>query len=114
MTNLTGIAVAAVAAWVMVVTPATAKADDSDNELAYLSSLSALGVTVYDAPLAVQTGYRICSWRDSLTEVETVRYFFNQALRSEVGTTQAAAAWLIAAETNLCPWHYVPVKGIVT
>lgn len=87
-------------------TPAAA---DSANEVAYLGSLNAFGLVVFDAPSAIETGYWVCSQLDYGGDGDEVARNLYLSV-PDVQNMQHAQAIVVAAAMNLCPWEYHPER----
>jgi hypothetical protein len=105
MNNKLATLIAAVVTAGAVAAAAPAYADSS--ETAFLETLTAFGMRIYDAQQALVTGYQLCNemTTDTGTNVAAALY---RRTGSEVPNIDAADEWVIASAMNLCPWEYHP------
>jgi Protein of unknown function (DUF732) len=96
----------AIAASSLALAP-TANAD----EMSFLQGLNNRGIYVYNAALAIASGYQICNHLDANggDGVETVNWAYWTSPYSYVPTRTVAYMWVQAAVGNLCPWHGLSV-----
>ena len=89
---------------------AEVRAAPPDAELAYLASLNAFGLTVYDTGAALRTGYAVCAELGHETGLDVARQLFASTSWAELPTMDSAGAVVVAAAMNLCTWHYHPER----
>ena len=92
------LALAALAVFIGTAPPANA------DEITFISELNAHGISVYNAPAAVQTGYNICQVLNKYNGVDVVEAVYQ--VYSDVPNRAIAYAWVESAVFTLCPWQY--------
>jgi hypothetical protein len=84
-----------------------AKASPETN---YLSDLTDAGIVIYDTSQAISTGYAICEAFNTVNGEVVAENLYTHTSYADIPNRAAAAAWVLAAGLNLCPWHFHPER----
>lgn len=96
----------AAAATMLLNSPAAQASPETD----FLTALNNAGIMVYDANRAVQYGHQICEAFSVANGQDIADYIYAHTSWSDVPDRATAAVWVVAAGTNLCPWHFHPER----
>lgn len=80
-------------------------------ETDYLTDLTDAGLIVYDTTAALSTGYAVCQAFNTTTGDIVAENLYRNTTWADVPNKQTAAAIVVAAGMNLCPWHFHPERS---